>query len=428
MNTAIGIIVVLGVLIFIHEFGHFIVAKLSGIRVEVFSLGFGPRIVGFKYGDTDYRVSAIPLGGYVKMFGEEPDEDVGDAPDAFSNKPLGIRTAVVSAGPIMNLLFALAFFPIAYMVGIKVPAYLEKRPVVGYVEKDTPAFKAGFKRGDVITAIGDEEVKKWEDLAGKLSFFSGKETVFKVLRGGRVITLKVIVPSSPSIYALGIYPQAPPIIGQVMKNSPAEKAGLKAGDIILSINGKAVSSWYDIGKIINTTKGDVIIKVKRDGEILSFSVTPKVKDNRRIIGIVMASSTVLKKYPFVESIKKGFEKNVELFVLTFKVIGDLFTGRLSLKVLGGPVQIAVVSGEAVKKGLGEFLLLMAFISLQLGILNLLPIPVLDGGYLFFFLIEAIRGKPVPEKVINISLQIGFLLLLLLTIIVTKNDIMRMLGR
>ena len=428
MNTAIGFIVILGVLIFVHEFGHFIVAKLSGVEVEIFSLGFGPRLFGFRWKGTDYRISLIPLGGYVKMLGEEPGSYTGDDPSAFVNKPVGIRTAIVSAGPLMNLVTALVLLPLAYMVGVKVPAYLEKKPVVGFVEKNSLAFKNGFREGDTIVAVNGEEVHNWGDLANRVSMLAGREAEFTVMRGGKILAIKLHLPSPVDLYTLGLYPYRPPVIGKVLKDSPAEKAGLKDGDRIVEINGVKIASWYDIGKIIRESRGSIIVVVKRGGKILRFRVIPEVEKGRRIIGILAPSEMVLKRYSFTQAVRRGIQKNIEMFILTFKIIGKLVTGKLSLKVLGGPIQIAVVSGEAVKKGLGELLLLMAFISLQLGILNLLPIPVLDGGYLLFFLIEAIRGRPLPEKVINISLQIGFIFLILLTLAVTKNDIKRVWGK
>ncbi len=426
MSTLIGFVVVLGILIFIHEFGHFAVAKLSGIKVEVFSLGFGPQIVGFQRGETLYRIGAIPLGGYVKMLGEEPGEETDD-PRAFSNQPLLTRLAVVVAGPLMNLLFAFMILPVSYMVGVSVPAYMENKPVVGYVEDNTPAMKAGFKEGDVIVAVAEKKVTTWEDFLNTISLYGGKEVEVSVIRQGKTLALKMKLPEKINVYSLGLLPEKPPVVGDVVKDSPAEKAGLKKEDKIVEINGIRITSWYQIGKVINSTEGEITLSIKRGDRIFQVKLSPEKKDGRRIIGIVAPYRTIVKKYPPGEAIVKGFQKNLELFALTFKVIGNLFTGKLSLKVLGGPIQIAVVSGEAVKKGVGEFLLLMAFISLQLGILNLLPIPVLDGGYILFFLIEAIRGKPLSEKFIAISLQIGFFLLLLLMLIVTKNDIMRFWG-
>jgi len=424
MSSVFWFIVVLGILVFVHEGGHFIVAKLSGIKVETFSLGFGPRLFGFKKGETDYRVSAFPLGGYVKMLGETLDDDGADDPRSLSSQSIWVRTKVVLAGPLMNLVLAFLIMPISYMIGVKSPAFLDKPAIIGTVIENSPADKSGIKPLDEIIKVNDTEIKNWSDFSKILSFDAGKNVQIQLKRGNNVELIKFLLPESPKLDSLGVLYIQPPIVGKVLKDYPAAKAGIKEGDKIVEINNKEIISWFSIGSVLKEAESDVIVKVKRGDKILSFTLIPKVTKDGKKVGIVASDDIVIKKYSFLDSIVKGTEKSISLIGLTFDVVGKLFSGNLSLKVLGGPIQIAVVTGQAAEKGYGELILLMAFISIQLGILNLLPIPVLDGGFLLFFLIEAIRKKPLSEKTMAGLMNLGFVLLLLLTIVVTKNDILR----
>jgi regulator of sigma E protease len=427
----------LGVLITIHEFGHFIFAKMFGVRVEVFSIGFGPPIFRKKIGETLYQIALIPLGGYVKMYGEdsmtepvqgEVDKSAFEDPRSFHAKPRWQKILIAFAGPLFNFILAIVLFAVAYMMGIPQPQYMDKPVVIGYVAEDSLAEKIGLQPGDKIVAIDNEPVKNWKDLTIKLGMKAGHHVVLTIERNGKLIKKELDVPEDINKMNLGISPYIPPVIGAVQKGSPAEKAGLKKGDRIIAINDKFVKSWYDIAEYIHNYKGDKPLKifVKRGNKTLVFEVKP-VYDEKlktKIIGIAPIQEVKIVKYGFFEAIEKSFERTKELTIALFKVIKGLITGEVSIKTLGGPIAIAQFSGQALETGLSTFLFSMAFISLQLAYLNLLPIPVLDGGLILILLIESIIRRPLPDKFKEALAYVGFALIGTLMLFVIYNDIMR----
>jgi len=423
-------ILVLGILVFIHEFGHFIVAKRAGVRVETFSLGFGPRLVGWKQGDTEYRISAIPLGGYVKMTGEDPKESSADRGDSFAKKSVSARMKIVLAGPLMNLLLPLLLMPLVYVVGIELPAYLDQPAVVGWVEEDTPAERAGFRPGDTIVRIQNEEISTWEK--AKILFASNPNRPLQVefVREGERLR-REITPESLG-YAggyTGLVQERPARIGGVSPGLPAEKAGLRAGDRILSIDGTPIRYWDQMAEIIRAHPEEpLVIEFNRDDETFSVTVRP-VRDPESetgLLGIAYQEKTVFKRYGLWKSVQNGIRDVGRSFVLTFYVLGKLFTGGLSIETLGGPILIAKMTGDAARVGLASLLSFVAFLSLQLGILNLLPIPVLDGGHVMFLSLEAVLRRPVNVKIREAAQQVGFILLLVFILIISYNDIQRVL--
>ncbi|ADY74153.1 membrane-associated zinc metalloprotease [Desulfurobacterium thermolithotrophum DSM 11699] len=427
MQTLLYFIIALGVLIFVHELGHFLAARFFKVKVETFSIGFGPKLFKFNCLDTEFTISLIPLGGYVKMSGENPDEPAKNPYDFYA-KPPWQRIIIALAGPIMNLVLAIAFFAFTFSIGRYVPTYQLEMAKVGTVLSE----KIPLKPGDVIISAGGEPVKNWKDFTQIVALNPNKDLLLKVKRNGEVLDLKVHtgVEEKNGIGTLDVVPAIKPIIGKVVSGSPAEKAGLKPGDIILSINGKDIVSWEQVVKIIGKSDGKPLkILVLRKDKRVVVSVTPQFNDKfkRYTIGIVPKMDMTFVKYPFIEAIKKGVEEFKAETSLFFAFLYKLITGQASMKSLGGPIMIAEVAGKAAEAGMSNFLYFMGFISLQLGYFNLLPLPVLDGGLILMFLIEMIRRRPLSMEFRERFQQVGFAILAFLMIIVFYNDIMRLLN-
>ncbi|PIR17636.1 MAG: RIP metalloprotease RseP [Deltaproteobacteria bacterium CG11_big_fil_rev_8_21_14_0_20_49_13] len=435
--TILYFIIAIGVLILVHELGHFIVARRNGIRVEKFSIGFGPAILKFKRGETEYKIAPIPIGGYVKMTGEDPD-DAGGATDerSFMNKTIWQRVKVTAAGPLTNLVFALVFMPVVFLIGRMEPAFLSQPPVVMGVKANSPAELAGIKNGDEVKTVNGKGVSTWDDLQKDIIISAGQEITLGFSRDGKDISATMKVETMPEIKAgfVGIEPGFflgnEANIDQVMANGPSAKAGLKKGDKVVAVNGNPVDGWIEMTELIHSS-GEKPLKftVAREGKVLDFDIVPEFnKDaNKWVVGIVKSLRStdmpmVKRQYGLIEAVKHGTEECVKLTGLTFEVLKRLFTGQLSYKSLGGPIQIAQASAAAAKYGLPEFIYFLAFLSIQLGILNLMPIPVLDGGHILFCGIEAVTGRKIPNKVRAIAQYVGLALLLTLFMVITVNDI------
>jgi len=440
LTSIIAFLIMIGVLITIHEFGHFLFARLFGVKVEVFSIGFGPPIFKWKGKETEYQIAAIPLGGYVKMYGEdsmtepvqgEVDQKAFEDPRSFHAKPRWQKMMIAFAGPLFNIVLAIFLFAFVYMIGIKEPAYMNEPVVVGYVEKGSFAEKAGIKPFDKIIAIDGKPVKNWKDFTITIGMKAGKSVILTIERNGEKIFAPINVPENITKETIGISPIIKPVVGKVLPNTPAEKAGLKEGDIILAFNGKPIKTWFEFVKIVGELKEKkpINLTIKRGENVFTVNIVPEYNETLKkyVIGISPKMETITVKYPFFEAIKKGFEKTWELTVAIYNVIKGLITGEVSIKTLGGPIAIAQFSGQALESGLSTYLFTIAFISLQLGYLNLLPIPVLDGGLIAILLIETIIRRPIPEKAKEYLAYIGFALLGTLMIFVIFNDILRVLS-
>jgi regulator of sigma E protease len=428
MTTTISFIIVLGILITAHELGHFLVAKALGIGVEKFSIGFPPKMFGFTKGETEYCISWIPLGGYVKLKGEGPEEVVEDPDDPalFSARPPYQRAAVILAGPVMNLILAFIVMPLVFMVGMAVPSYLDDPPLAGWVEPGSPADKIGIVPGDLMLNVNGEESATWEQFFEKASQAGDNKLEIQVkgLTGVRSVTLDL---AEAEDGRTGIQPPMEPTIGALTPGYPAQKAGVEKGDRILSLGQIPVSHWSEMARIIHASAGKALtLKVLRGKEELSISVTPVLdeKTGRGLMGISPLSENVIRRFGPVEAIAMGFERNVELLGMTFSFVWDLVSGQSSIKNLGGPIMIFQVTGEAARAGMAQFLAFMAFLSLQLGVLNLLPIPVLDGGHLVFLTAEGILRRPLDLRTREMAQKVGFFLLILLIIVISYNDILR----
>ena len=434
IGTIIAFVVAIGILIFVHELGHFILARRQGIRVLTFSLGFGPKLIGKTIGDTEYVISAIPLGGYVKMAGESPFEEREKKPDEFASKTVFQRAKVVLAGPMMNVVLAFLLMPLVFLIGTKVPAYLDAPPVVGWVDPGSPGLEAGVVLGDKVLKVDGKAVGSWERLLTLLASRPDQEVPIEVERAGSVLSLTVKPKADPATGAgiSGLMPPMSTAISKVNPGFPAGEGGIQSGDRIVSLDGEPVEHWVQVSQYIRPRAGQAIrVGVERkgmNGMVEVMTVTP-VKDEISgfgVIGVVNFQEMVERKFGPVEAVQKGIARMAELTGLTFDVLRQLFSFNVSIKTLGGPIMIAQLSGEAASSGAGDFIALMAFLSLQLGILNLLPIPVLDGGWLVFLLIEAIKGSPLNQRSMEVAQTVGFALLITLIVVVSYNDLMRIL--
>lgn len=418
-------------------------ARRAGIAVEIFSIGFGPKLFTFKWKETEFCVSAIPLGGYVKMHGESEEEQIPKEDQrAFSNKSIQARSGVVLAGPFMNILLSFALMPLVFWIGKPEPAFIHELPVVERILPDSPAEKAGFVIGDRIIALDGKLTPTWESLLEPLIFMGGGKGVsIEIERGGKNETVVVKTETLPrgegSFIGIEKYfgPAPEASVHDVLPGGPADQAGLKKGDKILSVGGKPVNNWDDLVREINVFQGgEITLEIVREEAKMTLPVEPKKDEEsgRWLIGIQAPQPQTLsplsiRKYGFLEGAKAGFKANWKNLILTFQVIKKLFTAEVSVKTLGGPVAIAYTLAKASASGISDFIYFLSFLSLQLGILNLLPIPVLDGGHLVFFGIEAIRRKPIALKARLIATQVGMVLLLTLVVFVTWNDLRRLIG-
>lgn len=448
MDYIIYFAITIGILVFIHEFGHFAAAKLSGMRADIFAIGFGKRLFGwnkksgFSFGElpkdfdgeghTDYRLSLLPLGGYVKIAGmvdESMDTSFADKepqPYEFRAKPLWAKVFVITAGVIMNLLLAwVVFWGANFFQGKP----MTPTTTIGYVENESAASKAGFLAGDKILSVNGKEIKYWEDLRAEIFINTlGENLNVKVLRDGKEKTLVVKRKLIPEDETQGLFLVAygvKPAVGDVLKNSPAEKSGIKAGDILLGLNGTEVHTPKQVSDLIASNSGkEINLVIKREDNLLNISVMPG-SDNK--IGIAMGhvftGKTQMRTYGFFASIGQGWKDIEKMTALTFSMIGKVFTGNVEFKkAFGGPIKIAQMAAKSADSGIANFLYFLALLSLSLAILNILPFPVLDGGHLVMIVIESIIKREIPIKIKMAIQNTGLVLLLILMAFIIYNDI------
>jgi regulator of sigma E protease len=541
LSAIVPFVVLLGLLIFVHELGHFMVAKFFGVRVEVFSLGFGKKIFKYKKGDTTYAISLVPLGGYVKMFGDEMNAEISenDKKFSFTHKPVLQRIGVVLAGPLMNFFFAILIFFVVALLGEQMRA-----PVIGDISSDTPAYQMGFRSGDKIIKAGGHAVQTWDQfvhmmtenhgqnlqvevkrdgadqldtlqanpilvpnpnvlstddsigdieglsttarasvigvrsgslaakaglqtgdliksIAGQpVKYFRELENVLVSLQGQPIVleverfasaeasnskTLKIELPktSIASLSSLGI--EASDLyLAKIMEGSPAQAAGLKEGDRVLQVNDTNPKKWEDVLATVKGYKGEGILsfQVERDGEKKHFDITPRMtsqmnsqggEEKRFTVGIIPwafpanPEMTIVKSPNIGAALVRGFDKTIEISKMTAVSFLRLIQAKISPKSIGGVISIGQAASETFKMGITQFLQMMAVISINLFVLNLLPVPVLDGGHLLFYVIEALRGAPVSMRKMEIAQQIGLVVLMSLMVFALFNDFSRLLG-
>lgn len=427
MQTLLAFIFVLGVLIFVHELGHFLMAKRLRVRVLKFSLGFGPRIVGFRRGDTDYCISAIPLGGFVKMAGENPDDPRSGADDEFLSRSKWQRFQILIMGPLMNVLLAVVLMTFVLMQGADVPAYEDQPPVVGVVLAGSPAERGGIKPQDRIVSVAGRRTDTWNQFFIAIGSRANRAVPIGLRREGRELTVEV-VPDAQTKYEIGeigVMPDMHPHIDTVTPGAPADKAGLKARDLVIAVDGETMVSARQLSDAIARRAGvAVVFSVERDGARRDIPVTPVRSGPRGVVGISIANEVKSIRPTPIEAVWLSLKRNYELSGRIFQTVVGLITTETSIRQLMGPVAIAQLSGESAAAGWVALLTLMAFISLNLGILNLLPIPVLDGGHIFIMAVEGIARRDFSIRVKEKMLMAGFALLMLLMVAVIYNDLTR----
>lgn len=450
MTTLLAFIVTLGILITVHEYGHFQVARWFGVKVLRFSIGFGKPLYQRKIGkdQTEFVLAAFPLGGYVKMLDErETAQDISihetDLPRAFNRQSVWKRIAIVTAGPVANLLLAILIYWVLFMHGVT-----GLKPVLGEITSGTPAAQASIKAGGVIREVANEPVASWQDVRWLLLQASAEASSvsLKVLYEDREHHLhQLTIPKSDDIeqdilQQLGLNPfrpAVPAIVGEVIEGSAAEAARLVAGDRVLQVDGQPIAQWDDLVNIVRKNPGKQLkLIIKRGDAELPLVITPEVVEENgievgRIGAAYQMNESDLKQflvhthYGPLEALSRAVGKTWETSVFSLKMLGNMITGAVSWKGLSGPVTIASFAGQSADAGWKTFLGFLALVSISLGILNLLPIPVLDGGHLLYYMVEIVKGSPVSEQVMEVGYRIGFVLLGLLMACALYNDITRL---
>lgn len=449
--TLVAFVVALGLLIVVHEFGHYLVARLCNVKVLRFSVGFGAPLWRRAYGrdGTEWVIAAFPLGGYVKMVDErEGSVRPEDLPRAFNRQSVYKRFAIVVAGPTANFLLAIVFYWILFLHGV--PGL---KPVLGPVTPNTPAASAGFVSGETIVKIGDEPVATWQDARWVLLQHAVRKDRVRVeVRNPKgeiawrqldLSGLSAEQLDSDFIRAAGFSyyrPAIKPVIGEVVSGGAAERAGLKRADEFVAINGKEITRWDEVVELVRANPGKTLrVEVERDGKLLPpVQLTPgAVQEGGREVGKIGAAPLVDRKmmsglatevrYGPAESLTRALHKTWDTSLFTLKMLGKMIMGEVSLKNLSGPITIADYAGQTAQSGWIAYLLFLALISISLGVLNLLPIPLLDGGHLMYYIVEILKGSPVSERAIEIGQHVGVALLFTLMAFAIYNDINRLIS-
>ncbi len=426
---------ILGIVVFFHELGHFLFAKKVGIKVYTFSIGFGPKIFGYKHKGTLYKLSMIPFGGYVSMAGEDPRDRTG-SPEEYASKSIWERFQVAFAGPLMNFFLAFLLFWTVLVIGIEEPKKTQK-PMDITVAEGTIASKIGMQTGDKLISIDNKKVSYWSDFVKTVSLSGNKVNIkWKDISENTVRSSTISIDrneytGSANIDKIGIYQKIKPLIAQIQKNSPAQKIGLKPKDKIVSVNNQNVEYSYQINQIIKRIKDPQIsLKIKRGGNILEKNVKlAKREDSENYyLGVMFEYKieTHMVKYSILKAIPKSFERFVGWIGRMFHMLKMLFTGTVSMKTMSGPVAIVKVTSVFAGMGVSSLFQFLAIISMNLAIVNLIPIPITDGGHILFLGIEKVRGKPLKQQTMNIIMQISTIILIGLALFITYNDIIKIL--
>ena len=450
LHTLAAFVLALGALVIVHEYGHYLVARLCGVKVLRFSIGFGMPLWKKRFGrdHTEWVVAAVPLGGYVKMLDEREGEVAPQELDrAFNRQSVWRRYAVVIAGPLANFLFAILLYWLLFMHGVQ-----EARPIVDLPQPDTPAASAGFEAGETIRAINGEPVTSWQDVRWRMLQLAleRQQVRVEVLKRNNQIDWRTLDLSpfegeqlegdTLALIGLRLYrPEIKPVIGQVVAGGVAERAGLQPGDQILAANGKPVVSWNELVQLVRSHPGlELRLTYRHGNERRELALVPETaQQNGAAVGRIGAAAQLDQKaldemvtvvrYGVVGALAKAAQKTWDTSVFSLKMLGRMLVGQVSWKNLSGPVTIADYAGQSAQLGLVSYLSFLALISISLGVLNLLPIPLLDGGHLMYYTIEIFKGSPVSDRVMEFGQKLGLTLLLVLMAFAFYNDINRLIS-
>ncbi len=431
LGSIVSFVIVFGILVFVHEFGHFFMAKLVKIRVEVFSWGYGKRLFGIKKGDTDYRISILPLGGFVKFTGEDVFEKKKDlAPYDFMAKKRWERFLVMVMGSVMNILLAVVFVVFISMLGVTAPEHMDKKPVIGWIEADSPAEQANLLAGDEILKINNRKTRTWREVEMAVGTKPNRLITLEIMRGDEILTKKLVTGSKKSLdFEIGYAGFSPNILTRIVDvaaGGPAEKAGMKKDDVILALKEEIIY-YHEFVEIVEKSPGKKLeFLIDRGGEQLTLAVTPRLEEEGGKIGVSVSGWILYetKKYSFFPAIGRSIKENTRLAFTLFHYLKELIAGEASAKQVGGPIMIAKYSYTFFSAGFVSMLSFMAFVSLQLGIINLFPVPVFDGGQILVLGIEGLFRRDFSPKVKQIIMMVGFAIFIFLLGFLILNDVAR----
>ena len=434
-ENVLWLLVLIGVMIMIHELGHFWAARFFDVRVEAFSFGFGPRLFGFRRGDTDYRFSLILLGGYVKMAGEQPTDESVDDPRAFLAKPRWQRLIIAFAGPLMNVLLAVGLLTGLYMVKFQKVADEDMQAVIGHVMADSPAAKAGIQDNDRIVAVDGKKNPTWEDVAIKEIASAYRPLALTIERNGRRFDTSVtpVLGERSGMGFAGWDERGQIQLGAVEAGMPAEKAGLKKGDLLVTVNGQPIHSQIKFQELTKNSGGKPIeIEYQRDGQSRVVTVQPVYTSvdgpARWMIGVIPQQKLrfITTQLSFPAALKESVETNSKGALLIVQFLKGMLERRMSPKNLTGPIGIGTMAGAAAREGPAEFFQLMCMVSLNLAIFNLLPIPILDGGVILMLLVEMMMQRDLSLNVKEAVFKVGFVCIMVIVAFALYNDISKIL--
>ena len=450
LHTLAAFILALGALVIVHEYGHYVVARLCGVKVLRFSIGFGLPLWKKRFGrdQTEWVVAAVPLGGYVKMLDEREGEVAPQELDrAFNRQNVWRRYAVVIAGPLANFLFAILLYWLLFMHGVQ-----EARPIVGLPQPHTPAASAGFETGETIRAVNGEPIASWQDLRWRMLQLAleRQQVKVEVLNRNSQLSWRTLDLSSfdaeqlegdtLALIGLRLYrPEIKPVIGEVVAGGVAEQAGLRPGDQILAANGRTIVSWNELVQLVRSHPGlELRLTFQRGSDARELTLVPEtVQQDGSAVGRIGAAVRLdpqaldelvtVVRYGAASALAKAAQKTWDMSVFSLKMLGRMLVGQVSWKNLSGPVTIADYAGQSAQLGLVSYLNFLALISISLGVLNLLPIPLLDGGHLMYYTVEIFKGSPVSDRMMEIGQKLGLSLLLVLMAFAFYNDINRLIS-